>query len=147
MSTISYKPNNQEASNIVNIVRFTPEQQRHKTNQLYLHLCDFMMEGIGTMTKTANKYKTKKTSNCSTVLMKWLHVLLNFPIKNMTKTFQILNKCRHTRKNKLQDKKKNLAMKVVQKKKRMVIRWCGKQYNFKLNIINVCQLYHTNKTH
>jgi hypothetical protein len=27
MSTISYKPNNQEASNNVNIVRFAPEQQ------------------------------------------------------------------------------------------------------------------------
>ena len=58
MSTTSYKPNNQEASNNVNIVRFTPEQQRHKTpDQLYLHLCDFMMEGIETMTKTANKKK------------------------------------------------------------------------------------------
>ncbi len=60
MSTTSYKPNNQEASNNVNIVRFTPEQQRHKTpDQLYLHLCDFMMKGIGTMTKTANKKNQK----------------------------------------------------------------------------------------
>jgi hypothetical protein len=31
MSITSYKPNNQEASNNVNIVRFTPEQQPHKT--------------------------------------------------------------------------------------------------------------------
>jgi hypothetical protein len=53
-----HKPNNQEASNNVNIVQFTPEQQRHKTpNQLYLHLCNFMMEGIETMTKTARKEK------------------------------------------------------------------------------------------
>jgi hypothetical protein len=45
MSNTSYKPNNQEASKIVNIVQFTPEQQQHKTpDQLYLHLCDFMME-------------------------------------------------------------------------------------------------------
>jgi hypothetical protein len=52
MSTTSYKPNNQEASNNVNIVRFTPEQQQHKTpDQLNLNLCDFMMEGIGTMTQ------------------------------------------------------------------------------------------------
>ncbi len=59
MSNTSYKPNNQEASNNVNIVQFTPEQQRHKTpNQLYLHLCDFMMEGIETMTKTVNKKKS-----------------------------------------------------------------------------------------
>jgi hypothetical protein len=64
MPTTSYKPNNQEASNKVNIVRFTPEQQRHKTlDQLYLHLCDFMMEGIGTMTKTASKKKDIKSLN------------------------------------------------------------------------------------
>jgi hypothetical protein len=87
MSTTSYKPNNQDASNNVNIVRFTSEQQRHKSpDQLYLHLCDFMMEGIGTTIKTANKtYPTKKTSNCSTVQMKRLHVLLNLPITNVTK--------------------------------------------------------------
>ncbi len=62
MSNTSYKPNNQEASNNINIVQFTPEQQRHKTpDQLYLHLCDFMMEGIKTMTKIANKQqKTQK---------------------------------------------------------------------------------------
>ncbi len=60
MSNTSYKPNNQEASNKINIVQFTPEQQRHKTpNQLYLHLCDFMMEGIETMSKTANKKNQK----------------------------------------------------------------------------------------
>ncbi len=58
MSNTSYKPNNQEATNNVNIVQFTPEQQRHITpDQLYLHLCDFMMEGIETMTKTAKKKK------------------------------------------------------------------------------------------
>ncbi len=38
-------------------------------------------------------------------------------------------------------------MKVVKKKKRMVIRRCRKQFNFKLNFNNVCQLYYTNKTH
>ncbi len=65
MSTTSYKPNNQEANNNMIFFRFKPEQQRHKTpDLLYLHLCDFMMEGIGTMTKTANKkHTTKKTSN------------------------------------------------------------------------------------
>jgi hypothetical protein len=62
ISNTSYKPNNQEASNNVNIVKFTPpEQQRHKTpDQLYLHLCDFMMEGIETMTETANKKNPKR---------------------------------------------------------------------------------------
>ena len=58
MSTTSYKPKQSGGKNNVDIVRFTPEQQGHKTpDQLYLHLCDFMMEGIGTMTKTANKKK------------------------------------------------------------------------------------------
>jgi hypothetical protein len=43
--------------------------------------------------------------------------------------------------------KKNLAIKVVKKEKGMVIRQCQKQFNLKLNINNVCQLYYTNKTH
>jgi hypothetical protein len=48
MSTISYKPNYQEASNNVNIVRFTPKQQQQKTpDQLYLHLCDFIIGRMG----------------------------------------------------------------------------------------------------
>jgi hypothetical protein len=38
--------------------------------------------------------------------------------------------------------KKNLAMKVVKKKKRMVIRRSRKQFNTKLNINSVCQLYY-----
>jgi hypothetical protein len=60
MSNTSYKPNKQEASNNVNINQFTPEQQQCKTlDQLYLHLCDFMMEGIETMTTTANKKNQK----------------------------------------------------------------------------------------
>jgi hypothetical protein len=77
MSTTSYKPNNQEASNNINIVRFTPEQQWHKTpDQLYLHLCDFMMEGIGTITKTANNKKPTKRelSGSSPQLRVWLVV-------------------------------------------------------------------------
>ncbi len=32
-------------------------------------------------------------------------------------------------------------MEEVKEKKTMVIRWCQKQFNFKLNINNVCQLY------
>jgi hypothetical protein len=47
MSNTSYKPNNQEASNNINIVQFTSEQQLHNTpDQLYLHLCDFIIEGL-----------------------------------------------------------------------------------------------------
>ncbi len=65
MSNTSYKPNNQEASNNFNIVQFTPEQQQHKTpDQLYLHHCDFMMEGIETMTKTAKKKRHLIAEQC-----------------------------------------------------------------------------------
>ncbi len=38
-------------------------------------------------------------------------------------------------------------MTVVKKKTRMVVRWCRKQFNIKLNINSVCQLYYTNRTH
>ncbi len=39
----SYKLNNQDMRNNVNIVRFTPQQQQHKSpDQLFLHLGDFM---------------------------------------------------------------------------------------------------------
>jgi hypothetical protein len=38
-------------------------------------------------------------------------------------------------------------MKVEKMKRRMVIRRCQKQFNFKLNDTNVSQLYDTNKTH
>ncbi len=56
MSKRSYKPINQEAQNNVNIVIFTPQQQRQKTpDQLFLHLGDFMKREIETMTKTADK--------------------------------------------------------------------------------------------
>ncbi len=98
MSKRSYKPINQEASNNVNIVSFTPKQQRQKTpDQLFLHLGDFMKGEIETMTKKADKKtQTKKTSNCSTVQMKGLHALLNLPIKTATKSFHHWKKCKHT---------------------------------------------------
>ncbi len=43
--------------------------------------------------------------------------------------------------------KKNLAMKVVKKKNRIVIRRFRKQFNIKININSVCQLCYTNRTH
>jgi hypothetical protein len=94
----SYKPINQEARNNINIVNFAPQQQQQKTpDQLFLHLGDFMKGEIETMTKTADKkMQSKKTSNCSAVQMKWLHALLNLPIKTITKSFHHLEKCKHT---------------------------------------------------
>jgi hypothetical protein len=62
MSKRSYKPINQEARNNINIVNFTPQQQRQKTpDQFFLHLGDFMKGEIETMTKTSDKkMQTKK---------------------------------------------------------------------------------------
>jgi hypothetical protein len=98
MSKRSYKPINQKARNNVNIVNFTPQQQQQQTSdQLFLHLGDFMKGEIETMTKTAGKKNAnQKTSNCSTVQMKRLHALLNLPIKTITKSFHHLKKCKHT---------------------------------------------------
>ncbi len=58
----SYKPIKQEARNNVNIVNFTPQQQRQKTpDQLFLHLGDFMKGDIETMTmKADNKNANQK---------------------------------------------------------------------------------------
>ena len=56
MSKTSYKPADEETCNTVNIVKFTPEQQRHKTpEQLFLHVNNFMKDEIKTLTKKAQK--------------------------------------------------------------------------------------------
>ncbi len=58
----SYKLNNQDTRNNVNIYYFTPQQQQHKSpHQLFLHLGDFMKGEIDTLTKTTDKKtQTKK---------------------------------------------------------------------------------------
>jgi hypothetical protein len=98
MSNRSYKLNNQDTRNNVNIVHFTPQQQQHKSqDQLFLHLGDFMKGEIDTMTKTADKKNaTKKTSNYSIVQMRRLHALLHLPIETVMKFFHHLKKCKHT---------------------------------------------------
>ncbi len=145
MSKRSYKPINQEARNNVNIVNFTPQQQRQKTpDQFFLHLGDFMKGEIETMTKTADKkMQTKKRSNCSTVQMKWLHALLNLPIKTVTTSFHHLKKCKHTRENKFRNKKRDLPMKVVKTRMTMMNRF-QKQLHFNLNINCVSHTEHIN---
>jgi hypothetical protein len=56
MSETSYKPADDETCNSVNIVKFTPEQQQHKTpEQLFLHVSNFMKNEIETLTKKARK--------------------------------------------------------------------------------------------
>ncbi len=139
-------PTNQTIRRQVTMSILSGSHQNNNDTKLQTNcICNFMIswwKGLGQwLRQLTKKNPTKKTFNCSTLQMKQLHVLLNLPIKNVTKTFQILIKCKDTWKNKLQDKKRNLAMKVVKKKKSMVIRQCRKQFNIKLNINSVCQLY------
>jgi hypothetical protein len=67
--------------------------------------------------------------------------------KKRDKNFSNLEQMQAYMKEQVTRQKKNLAMKVVEKTKRMVIRRCRKQFNIKLNINSVCQLYYTNRTH
>jgi hypothetical protein len=107
MLETSYKPADEETSNSVNIVKFTPQQQQNKTpEQLFLHVSNFMKDKIETLEKKLKrKTRTKKTSNCSTVQMKQLHVLLNLSIKNVMKTSQHLQPCKNTWKKAMNTKK------------------------------------------
>jgi hypothetical protein len=82
-----------------------------------------MIGKIATITKTAQKTNAnQKDINCSTVQMKWLHVLLNLSIQNVRKTFQHLQKCKNTWQNKQRVKQRNLPMKVVTTNKKMTNR-------------------------
>ncbi len=97
MSNRHYKLNNQDTRNSVHIVHCTPQEQQHTSpDQLFLHVGDFMKGEVYKMTKTTDKKtQTKKTSNYSTVQMRRLHALLHLPIKNVTKNFHHLKKCKH----------------------------------------------------
>ena len=56
MSETSYKPANEETSNNINIVKFTPQQQQTKTpEQLFLHVSNYMKDKIKTLGKKARK--------------------------------------------------------------------------------------------
>jgi hypothetical protein len=49
MSETSYKPADEETSNNINIVKFTPQQQQNKTpEQLFLHVSNFIKDKIET---------------------------------------------------------------------------------------------------
>jgi hypothetical protein len=141
----SYKPINQEARNNVNVVNFTPQQQWQKTlDQLFLHLGDFMKGEIETMTKTADK------KNANQINIKLLNsaneaaaCLVELANKDRHKKFSWLKKCKHTRENKFQNKKRDLPMKVVKTTMTMMNR-CQKQLDFKLNIYCVSLSGHIN---
>jgi hypothetical protein len=56
MSETSYKPADEETSNNINIVKFTPQQQQNKTpEQLFLHVSNFIKDKIETLAKKAQK--------------------------------------------------------------------------------------------
>ena len=82
--------------------------------------------------------------NCANEVAACLVELAN---KERDKNFSNLEQMQAYMKEQVTRQKKNLAMKVGKKKKRMVIRWCRKQFNIKLNFNSVCQLYYTNRTH
>jgi hypothetical protein len=102
-----------------------------------------MMEGIETMTKTANKknHKDIKLLNSANEVAA---CLVKLPNNAHDENFSNLKQMQAYMKEQVMSQKKSLAMKVVKKKKRMVIRRCQKHFNFKLNINNVCQLYSIN---
>ncbi len=106
------------------------------------------MEGIGTMIKTATKKNpNQKDINLLNSANEAAACLVELANKERDKNFLNLEQMQRYMKEQVTRQKKNLAMKAVKKKKRMVIRWCRRQFNIKLNINSVCQLYYTNRTH
>ncbi len=103
-----------------------------------MHVSNFMMGRIATITKTAQKKKANqkdiKLLNSANEAASYLVELVN---KEREKTFQHLQKSKNTWQNKLRVKQRNLLMKVVKTKKKMTNRH-QKQFNFKLNNNNVC---------
>ncbi len=98
------------------------------------------------MTKSANK-KNKKDIKLLNIANEAAACLVELANEERDKNFSNLEQMQRFMKEQIMRQKKNLTMKVVKKKKRMVIRRCKKQLNIKLNINSVCQLYCTNRTH
>jgi hypothetical protein len=74
-------------------------------------------------------------------------VELTLTNKERDKNFSYLEQMQACMKEQVTRQKKEPGNEVVKKKKRMVFRWCRKQFNIKLKINSVCQLYYTNRTH
>jgi hypothetical protein len=82
MSQTSYKPTEEQTSDSVHIVRFTPQQQQNKTKeQLFLCVSNFMKDEIETFQKKANRKNTNqkgiKLLNCANEAAACLVELLN----------------------------------------------------------------------
>ncbi len=145
MSNRSYKPNNQDTRNNINIVHFTPQQQQHKSpDQLFLHLGDFMKGEIDTMTKTADKKCKQKNIKLLNSANEAAACLVALTSKDHHKKIPSLEEMQAYMREQLTKEKKDLPMKVV-KTTMMMMNRCQKQLDFKLNIYSVCTFYYTNR--
>jgi hypothetical protein len=109
MSETSYKPADEETSNSVNIVKFTPQQQQNKTpEQLFLHVSNFMKDKIEILAKKAQKKNTNQKDI----------KLLNSANEAAACLVELVNKERddtNTWKKKQSIKKRNMKMTVVKR--------------------------------
>jgi hypothetical protein len=111
MSETSYKPTEEETRDSVNIVRFTPQQQRNKTQeQLFLHVSNFMKDEIETLRKKAHKkyanQKDIKLLNCANKVAAYLVELVN---KNCDEDFSTLDAMQEYMEEKAMNPKKKRA--------------------------------------
>jgi hypothetical protein len=97
--------------------------QINSRKAIVLHVSNFMMGEIATITKTAQKkianqidIKLLNSANGAAAC------LVELDHKECEKTFQHLQKCKNTWQSKLKVKHRNLPMKVVKMKKKMTNR-------------------------
>jgi hypothetical protein len=111
LSETSYKPTEEETRDSVNIVRFTPQQQRNKTQeQLFLHVSNFMKDKIETLRKKAPEKNTNqkdiKLLNCANEAAACLVELVN---KNCDEDFSTLDAMQEYMEEKAMNQKKKHA--------------------------------------
>ncbi len=119
MSETSYKPADEETCSTINIVKFTPEQQQHKTpEQLFLHVSNFMKDKIKTLTKKAQKKNTNqkdiKLLNSAYEAAACLVEIVN---KEHDDTFSTLAEMQEHMEEKAMNQKSNVLMKVVREQR------------------------------
>ncbi len=92
------------------------------------------MEGIETMTETVKKKNNQQDIKLLNSANEAAACLVELANKVHDKNLSNHEQMQAYMKEQVTSQKKNLAMKVVKKKKRMVIRRCQKQSNFKLTM-------------
>ncbi len=111
MSETSYKPTEEETRDSVDIVGFTPQQQRNKPQEhLFLHVSNFMKDKIETLQKKAHKknanQKDIKLVNCANEAAACLVELIN---KNCDEDFSTLDAMQEYMEEKAMNQKKKHA--------------------------------------